>query len=263
MAAGTNYYEVLGVKKDATADEVKKAFRRLARKHHPDAGGSEEKFKEINEAYEVLSDAEKREQYDQYGQYFSGGMPPGAGGPGGPGPGGGFRYQVNVEDLGDLGDLFGSVFSGLGGAAGGRRQQQAAQARRGADLQYDVSLTLRRGTEGRLEEGRDPASGEVRFLQRHRCQARYEPNDVPGLWRDRQRVPGAGALRRFKALSEMQWRGHRGRTAVHRLSRSWCGHQAQARHRQRAGGCHRWRQAALQGQGRARARAADPQATSM
>ena len=149
MAAGTNYYEVLGVKKDASAEEIKKAFRRLARKHHPDAGGSEEKFKELNEAYEVLSDAEKRAQYDQYGQYFSGGMPPGAGGPG---PGGGVHYEVNVEDLGDLGDLFGSVFSGFaGGGVGGvgaRQRQQSAQARRGADLQYDVSLTFDEALKG-------------------------------------------------------------------------------------------------------------------
>jgi molecular chaperone DnaJ len=150
MAAGTNYYEVLGVKKDASADEIKKAFRRLARKHHPDAGGSEEKFKEINEAYEVLSDTEKRQQYDQYGQYFSGGMPPGGGVPGyGTSGPGGFSYQVNVENLGDLGDLFGSVFSGFGGAAGvGGRQRQATQARRGADLQYDVSLTFDEALKG-------------------------------------------------------------------------------------------------------------------
>ncbi len=72
MAAGKDYYDILGVKKDASEDDIKKAFRRLARKHHPDAGGSEDKFKEINEAYEVLSDAEKRSQYDQFGQYFGG-----------------------------------------------------------------------------------------------------------------------------------------------------------------------------------------------
>ena len=96
MAPTQNYYDILGVKKDASEDDIKRAFRRLARKHHPDAGGSEEKFKEINEAYEVLSDAEKRQQYDQYGQYFGGQVPPGyqpgpaAGAPGGfGGPGGG------------------------------------------------------------------------------------------------------------------------------------------------------------------------------
>jgi len=144
MAAGTNYYEVLGVKKDASADEIKKAFRRLARKHHPDAGGSEEKFKEINEAYEVLSDAEKRAQYDQYGQYFGANRPPpGAGAPGGyPGGGG---YTVNIEDLGDLGDLFGSVFSGVTGGGFGRTKPSA---HRGHDLVYDVPLDFEEALKG-------------------------------------------------------------------------------------------------------------------
>ena len=67
MAATPDYYKTLGVPRTATADEIKKAFRKLARKHHPDAGGDEAKFKEINEAYEVLSDEKKRKIYDQYG----------------------------------------------------------------------------------------------------------------------------------------------------------------------------------------------------
>lgn len=147
MTTTANYYDILGVKKDASADEIKKAFRRLARKHHPDTGGDEEKFKEINEAYEVLSDKEKRAQYDQYGQYFSGGMPPGYGaggaGFGGTGPGGGVHYQtVNVGDLGDLGDLFGSVFSGFGGAGGGRQARHQPQPERGRDVQVDLELTF-------------------------------------------------------------------------------------------------------------------------
>ncbi len=143
--AAKDYYETLGVPKSATADEVKKAYRRLARKHHPDAGGSEEKFKQVGEAYEVLSDPEKRAQYDQYGAYFGGNVPPGpapggAGGfPGGfPGgmPGGGQTY-TNV-DLGDLGDIFGSMFGGAGAGGGARRQT----AQRGRDLSYEVSLTF-------------------------------------------------------------------------------------------------------------------------
>jgi molecular chaperone DnaJ len=141
MAA--NYYETLGVPKSATADEIKKAYRRLARKHHPDAGGKEEKFKEVGEAYEVLSDPEKRSQYDQYGAYFGGNVPPGAGGPGGsPGgsgfPGGGQGYRTTV-DVGDLGDLFGSMFSGGVGGFGGSPR---STAQRGRDLSYEVSLSF-------------------------------------------------------------------------------------------------------------------------
>ncbi len=156
MAPSENYYDILGVKKDASEDDIKRAFRRLARKHHPDAGGSEEKFKEINEAYEVLSDAEKRKQYDQYGQYFGGQVPPGyqpgAGGFGGAGRGpGGFNYQtVNVGDLGDLGDLgdiFGSVFGGGGGFGGGRRAAQQ-RTHRGTDVQADLNLSFEEAFKG-------------------------------------------------------------------------------------------------------------------
>lgn len=145
MAPSANYYDILGVKKGASADEVKKAFRRLARKHHPDAGGDEEKFKEINEAYEVLSDDEKRRQYDQYGQYFGGQVPPGAGG-GRPGggtgwPGGGGHVDFGGEGF-DLGDLFGSVFAGGGG---GRR---GPQPHRGRDVQLDLDLTFEQAFAG-------------------------------------------------------------------------------------------------------------------
>lgn len=141
MAAAKNYYDILGVSRNATPEEIKKAFRKQARKHHPDAGGSEERFKEINEAYEVLSDPEKRKQYDQFGQYFGGNVPPGAGAPGGSaGWPGGFTY-THVGDIGDLGDIFGDLFSGFRAAAGARTGARSA-ARRGADLQYDVTLSF-------------------------------------------------------------------------------------------------------------------------
>jgi molecular chaperone DnaJ len=146
--AAKDYYETLGVPKTATADEIKKAYRRLARKHHPDAGGSEDKFKEISEAYEVLSDAEKRKQYDQFGAYFGGNVPPGgAGAPGGwPGGGagpGGYSYtNVDLGDLGDLGDIFGSMFGGGAGAGGPRGGRRQPAAQRGRDLTYDVQLTF-------------------------------------------------------------------------------------------------------------------------
>jgi molecular chaperone DnaJ len=143
--AEKDYYDILGVPRTASADEIKKAFRKAARKHHPDAGGSEERFKELNEAYEVLSDDEKRAQYDQYGRYFGGNMPPGGPGPGAgwPGsgaPGGAGGYQT--VDMGDLGDIFGSIF---GGGAGGSRR---TSAHRGTDLQYDLTLTFEEALEG-------------------------------------------------------------------------------------------------------------------
>ena len=88
MAATPDYYKTLGVPRTATADEIKKAFRKLARKHHPDAGGDEAKFKEINEAYEVLSDDKKRKLYDQYGTANENQIPHGWGG-----------GSVNVDDI--------------------------------------------------------------------------------------------------------------------------------------------------------------------
>lgn len=145
--AEKDYYDILGVPRTATAEEIKKAFRKQARKHHPDAGGSEERFKEINEAYEVLSDEEKRKQYDMYGRYFAGATPPGGAGAGAGWPGGGFpggaTYQtVDFGDLGDLGDLFGSFFGGGGATATGTASSKRKAARRGADLHYDLTLSF-------------------------------------------------------------------------------------------------------------------------
>lgn len=99
-----DYYKTLGVSKDASDAEIKKAFRKLAQKHHPDAGGDEEKFKEINEAYEVLSDKQKRQVYDQFGATGGQGFPGGAYGGGNPFAGG---ASVNFNGIPfDIGDLF-------------------------------------------------------------------------------------------------------------------------------------------------------------
>lgn len=109
-----DYYKTLGVSRDASSSEIKKAFRKLAQKHHPDAGGSEEKFKEINEAYEVLSDKKKRQVYDQFGSMggaagFAGGNPFA----GGANPFVGAQY-VN---MGGAGFDFADIFNGASGWA--------------------------------------------------------------------------------------------------------------------------------------------------
>ena len=120
MAEKRDYYEVLGVDKNASDADIKKAFRKLARKYHPDVNpgdkDAEAKFKEINEAYDVLSNAEKRQQYDQFGHDAPNF---GAGGFGGFG-GGGFGGSA---DFGDLGDIF-NMFFGGGGGAGAQANSQ-------------------------------------------------------------------------------------------------------------------------------------------
>jgi molecular chaperone DnaJ len=148
-----DYYKILGVPKNASAEEIKKAFRVLAHQYHPDkAGGSEAKFKEINEAYQVLGDPEKRQRYDQFGSAaFEGGQGF---------PGGGFSgfsqggLNFDFGDIGDLGEMFGDVF----GFGGGRR---AKRARGGRDLKVDLTLAF--------EESVFGVSKDITFTRTENC----------------------------------------------------------------------------------------------
>ena len=130
--AKQDYYEILGVSKTAEEREIKKAYKRLAMKYHPDRNQgdkeAEAKFKEIKEAYEVLTDSQKRAAYDQYGHaaFEQGGM-----------GGGGFGGGADFSDI--FGDVFGDIFGG------GRGRQRAA---RGADLRYNMELTLEEAVRG-------------------------------------------------------------------------------------------------------------------
>lgn len=129
--AGKNYYKTLGVEKNASAEEIKKAFRKLAHEHHPDkTGGDDKHFKEISEAYQVLGNAEKRQQYDQFGSTFEDMN-------GGQGFGQGFHgFQgFNQADFGDIGDILGSMF-------GGGRSHTREQSR-GKDIEKDISLEFK------------------------------------------------------------------------------------------------------------------------
>ncbi|MCA9330873.1 molecular chaperone DnaJ [Candidatus Saccharibacteria bacterium] len=146
-----DYYEVLGVGKSASADEIKKAFRRKAIELHPDKqGGDEEKFKEVNEAYEVLKDQQKRQRYDQFGHAGVGGASGGGGNPfeGFSGFGGqGQSVNFDFEDLG-LGDLFGSFFGGNSGGSPNRR------GGRGNDVETTIEISFEKavfGTETELK----------------------------------------------------------------------------------------------------------------
>jgi len=125
-----DYYNILGVSKNASADEIKAAFRKKAHEHHPDKGGNAEKFKELNEAHQVLGNPEKRKQYDQFGSAFQNGQ-----------AGGGFSGWQNAggmnfdfEDLGDMFGGFGDIF-GFGGQGG-----QSRRSARGRDLEMKVSV---------------------------------------------------------------------------------------------------------------------------
>ena len=137
--AKRDYYEVLGVERGASDKDIKKAYRRMAMKHHPDRNpddkNAEESFKEVNEAFEVLSDKQKKAAYDQYGHAgVDSSMGGGAGG-----FGGGFGGA-------DFGDIFGDVFGDIFGGGGRGRSRSSAQ--RGADLRYQVELSLEEAVRG-------------------------------------------------------------------------------------------------------------------
>ncbi|MFC1842755.1 molecular chaperone DnaJ [Candidatus Dependentiae bacterium] len=139
-----DYYEVLGVKKAASQDEIKKAYRKLALKYHPDRNPdnkeAEDKFKEAAQAYEVLSDKQKRKQYDQFGHSGVEGMGMGAGGPGG----------MNMDDIfSAFGDIFGDIF-GTGHQRA--KAKGGPQARRGHDLHKSISITLKEAFTGTKQE---------------------------------------------------------------------------------------------------------------
>lgn len=149
MADKRDYYEVLGVEKSATDDEIKKAYRKMAKKYHPDLNPddktAEAKFKEVGEAYEVLSDKQKRSRYDQFGHA---GVDPSYGG----GQGGYERYQqYNHGDFGDFNDIFGDIFSGFG-FGGSTKTRNPNGPIRGNDTQVRIQLTFMEAAKGCKKE---------------------------------------------------------------------------------------------------------------
>ena len=197
-----NYYDLLGVSKGATTDEIKKAYRKLAHKHHPDkSGGDEAKFKEINQAYQVLSDDSKRKQYDQFGQTFDGaGSGSSYGGGAGNGGFGGFDFSgfqgfggnkdgfsaqggpaSGWEFEGGFEDIFSDIFGG--GRAAGRRKPK------GQDIQVDVEISFEEMVKG--------VDKEIELYKRVQCDHCHGEGSEPGS--GRKTCPtcgGAGKVRK-------------------------------------------------------------------
>lgn len=160
MAAKRDYYEVLGVPKTATKDEIKKGYRKLAIQYHPDKNPgnkeAEEKFKEATEAYEVLSDEQKRQVYDQYGHAGLEGM----GGPGGPGGFDPNAFQGFEDIFGDFSGIFENLFGG-GGSSSGRRRSGGSGASQGASLRYDLQISFQDAVYG--------TKAEVQYMRNEVC----------------------------------------------------------------------------------------------
>ncbi|NNJ13368.1 molecular chaperone DnaJ [Chloroflexales bacterium ZM16-3] len=178
--AKRDYYEVLGVSRGASPDEIKKAFRRLARQYHPDVSkedSAESKFKEINEAYEVLSDEQKRAMYDRFGHSA---------------PGGGAGYDPFAG-----GDAFSTIFDAFfGGAAGGGGQRSQRGPQRGADLRYNLRLSF--------EEAVFGCEKEIEFRRLEGCPSCKGSGAEPGT--DPVRCPkcgGSGEVRQRAPLFNM------------------------------------------------------------
>ena len=170
MANKRDYYEVLGVSKTATDEELKKAYRKLAKQYHPDANPNnkeeaEAKFKEVNEAYENLSDPQKRRMYDQFGH-------DGPQGFGGGSQGGYYSYSTSGFDgfdMGDIGDIFSSIF---GGGFGGRTSRQSNGPRKGADIKHNIEITF--------EESFLGANKEISISRNEECNTCHGTGAKPG-----------------------------------------------------------------------------------
>lgn len=175
MAGKKDYYEILGVSKTATDDELKKAYRKLAKKYHPDANPdnkqeAEKKFKEVNEAYEVLSDPQKRKMYDQFGTVDPQGFGGGAGGPFGGGNGYYSYTSSGWDDFGDLGDIFSSFFGG--GFGGQRTTRRNNGPKKGEDLNLNLEISF--------EEAFMGVEKEVVITRQETCSTCHGTGAKPG-----------------------------------------------------------------------------------
>lgn len=194
--ATQDYYRVLGVSRDAKPEEIRKAYRRLARKYHPDLNpgdkSAEEKFKQIQEAYDVLSDPQKRQMYDQYGFYSASGF-----------PGGEARQEGPRVDFGgfDFSDFFNQATGGRSAGTSafrdilnqffgrGVRPEAAPKPEKGSDLEYAVNIDFWQAIRGTPGAAQRDAAGRLRLLRRNWAHG-HAVHRMSGVRRIRQRDPG-------------------------------------------------------------------------
>ena len=202
MSSKRDYYEVLGVDKNATDEELKKAYRKLAKKYHPDANPdnkqeAEAKFKEVNEAYETLSDSQKRRMYDQFGPDGPQGFGGGAGGPFG-GQGGYYSYTTSgFDDFEDLRDVFSSIF---GGGFGARASIGANQGPvKGANLRVSIDISF--------EDAYLGCEKEIILTRNETCETCHGNGAKPGTNPETcQMCHGTGTIKQVQStiLGQMQ-----------------------------------------------------------
>ena len=226
--ARPDYYATLGVDKKASPEEIKKAYRKLAREHHPDTNAGDEKaearFKEISQAYDVLGDPDKRKHYDAgSGPFAFGGSNAGAGGFAG------FDF-----DPGAMGDILSNLFGG-GGGGGGGRQRQRPRAERGVDLQAEVTIGFDQSVSGAQVPLSVPDLGDLHDVPGHRRQAGDDADRLPPLRGPRHRDAGTGDVLDLPAVRPLRRIGHGHREPVPDVRRPWRRAHGQALPRQHPG----------------------------
>ncbi len=250
MASRPDYYKTLGVDKKATPEEIKKSYRKLARKYHPDRNpddkDAEERFKEISQAHDVLGDPDKRKQYDSgTGPFSTGG-----------GPGGGFGGFGNFDfDASNMGDILSNLFGGRTRRRRGSRHSRRTPARAARRRSGGAGLDhLRPGHFRRADPAVRADARHLPHLPRHRRQARYDPHRLPRLRRARRRDPGPGHVLDLPALLALRRLRHDHRGSLPDLPRGGSRAHRQAPARQHPRRSARRRAHPSRGQGRARTR---------
>ena len=242
MARGTDHYKTLGVDKKASQEDIKKAYRKLARQYHPDTNkdaGAEERFKSISEAYDILGDPDKRKKYDRGGSVFAGSEPVRrrrrAGG------------GATAADFGSFSDILSGIFN-----TGGGRTRTKPVSERGKDLETTVTLSFEQATEGAQVPVSVATHAACTTCRGSGARPGHLAQGLPGLQRPRRRGPGPGRVLDHPPVLALQRHRHRDRGPVPDVRRRGPAARGQALPGQHPGGRARGLADQARGQGRGR-----------